>query len=237
MIPSPTTWCSCYTRQGKKYWFCVTTTRVPPRCCFRGPAGILLSPGPGRPESAGVCLDLLAAKPDLPILGVCLGHQSLSVAFGGQVVLAKELMHGKTSEVHHREQGLFRGMKKALHGHALPQPGGTSGEPPRRFSGRGLDRGRGSHGNASPSPALVGSAVSSRIHSDGTGGSLDSEFRRFMPTWLRRVEVSDQLKEQLSRVMGGGESSVVGSGRTIWGPHGRRPGGKPTKRLFSWLWP
>ncbi len=77
----------------------------------RGPSGILLSPGPGRPESAGVCLDLLAAAPALPILGVCLGHQSLSVAMGGDVVSADELMHGKTSEIHHRGQGLFRGMK------------------------------------------------------------------------------------------------------------------------------
>ncbi|MFN3584722.1 anthranilate synthase component II [Phenylobacterium sp.] len=77
------------------------------------PEAVLLSPGPCTPNEAGVCLSLLAAAPaDLPILGVCLGHQSIGQAFGGEVVRAKALMHGKTSQVHHNGKGIFAGLKK-----------------------------------------------------------------------------------------------------------------------------
>jgi len=75
------------------------------------PAGVLLSPGPCTPNEAGICLDLLAAAPDdLPILGVCLGHQAIGQAFGGDVIRAQTLMHGKTSEIHHDGKGLFAGL-------------------------------------------------------------------------------------------------------------------------------
>lgn len=72
---------------------------------------VILSPGPCTPNEAGICLDLLAQAPEtLPILGVCLGHQAMGQAFGGEVVSAQEIMHGKISEVTHRGGGLFRGL-------------------------------------------------------------------------------------------------------------------------------
>jgi anthranilate synthase/aminodeoxychorismate synthase-like glutamine amidotransferase len=72
---------------------------------------ILLSPGPGRPEDAGILLDLLKANTgQKPILGVCLGHQAIGHAYGGTVVRAPELMHGKTSLVHHHDMGVFAGL-------------------------------------------------------------------------------------------------------------------------------
>lgn len=75
------------------------------------PRAVILSPGPCTPNEAGICLELLAAAPnDLPIFGVCLGHQAMGQAFGGDVVRAQEIMHGKVSEVTHRHGGLFRGL-------------------------------------------------------------------------------------------------------------------------------
>ncbi|MFQ3594488.1 MAG: aminodeoxychorismate/anthranilate synthase component II [Sphingomonadaceae bacterium] len=77
-----------------------------------GPEALLLSPGPCTPNEAGICLELiaLAARARLPLLGVCLGHQALAQAFGGRVVRAPTLMHGKTSPVHHDGTGVFSGL-------------------------------------------------------------------------------------------------------------------------------
>ena len=76
------------------------------------PQGVLLSPGPKTPNDAGICLALLAAAPaDLPIFGVCLGHQAIGQAYGGEVIPAKALMHGKTSAIHHDGKGVFAGLK------------------------------------------------------------------------------------------------------------------------------
>jgi len=73
--------------------------------------GLLLSPGPGTPEQAGVCVELVRTQGGkLPIFGVCLGLQSISVAFGGVVDRAPELLHGKTSLVHHDGRGVFAGL-------------------------------------------------------------------------------------------------------------------------------
>ncbi len=73
------------------------------------PEAVLLSPGPCAPDQAGICLALIDQAPaDLPILGVCLGHQSIGQVFGGQVVRAKALMHGKTSPIEHDGTGLFK---------------------------------------------------------------------------------------------------------------------------------
>jgi anthranilate synthase component 2 len=76
------------------------------------PQGVLLSPGPCTPNEAGICLALIGAAPaDLPILGVCLGHQSIGQAYGGKVIRAASLMHGKTSPIHHTGKGVFEGLK------------------------------------------------------------------------------------------------------------------------------
>ena len=73
------------------------------------PQALLLSPGPCTPDEAGICLDLLARAPhDLPILGVCLGHQAMGQAEGGKVIRAKTLMHGKTDSIHHNGEGIFK---------------------------------------------------------------------------------------------------------------------------------
>jgi len=75
------------------------------------PQAVLLSPGPCAPDQAGICLPLLRGAPeDLPILGVCLGHQAMGQAWGGDVIRAKTLMHGKTSPISHAGKGLFRGL-------------------------------------------------------------------------------------------------------------------------------
>jgi para-aminobenzoate synthetase component II len=76
----------------------------------RRPAGIVLSPGPGRPEAAGVCVELLRRRVEVPLLGVCLGHQALGVAFGAVVDRAPRLLHGKTSPVRHQGEGVFAGL-------------------------------------------------------------------------------------------------------------------------------
>jgi para-aminobenzoate synthetase component 2 len=79
------------------------------------PAAILISPGPGDPDQSGVCLEVLQQlSPTIPTLGVCLGHQSIAQVYGGKVVRAKELMHGKTSPVHHSGQGVFEGLPNPL---------------------------------------------------------------------------------------------------------------------------
>jgi anthranilate synthase/aminodeoxychorismate synthase-like glutamine amidotransferase len=76
---------------------------------------ILLSPGPGRPEDAGILLDLIRSGAGVkPIFGVCLGHQAIGHVFGGEVVRARELMHGKTSLVNHHDVGVFAGLPNPL---------------------------------------------------------------------------------------------------------------------------
>ena len=76
------------------------------------PAGIILSPGPCDPDQAGICLALTvaAAETSTPLLGVCLGHQTLGQAFGGKVVRAGEIVHGKMGMMHHKGQGVFAGL-------------------------------------------------------------------------------------------------------------------------------
>jgi anthranilate synthase/aminodeoxychorismate synthase-like glutamine amidotransferase len=75
------------------------------------PEAVVISPGPGTPDSAGITLQLIAElSGKIPILGICLGHQSIGQAFGGKVVRAKQLMHGKLSAVYHAGSGIYRGI-------------------------------------------------------------------------------------------------------------------------------
>lgn len=75
------------------------------------PQGIFLSPGPGRPEHAGICVDLIQALPSsIPLLGVCLGLQAIVHAFGGKIISAPELVHGKSSLIFHQRQGLYQNL-------------------------------------------------------------------------------------------------------------------------------
>ena len=79
------------------------------------PARIVISPGPGRPEHAGISVDVIRRfGQNTPLLGVCLGHQAIGFAFGGEVVRAPQLMHGKVSSVVHDGRGLFKGISQPL---------------------------------------------------------------------------------------------------------------------------
>jgi anthranilate synthase component 2 len=90
------------------------------------PEALMLSPGPCTPNQAGICLELIEKAPDtLPILGVCLGHQSIAQAFGGQVTRAKSIMHGKTSPILNDGTGVFKGLPDpvtATRYHSLATP-------------------------------------------------------------------------------------------------------------------
>ena len=75
------------------------------------PDRIVISPGPGTPDDSGICLDVIRRFAGvIPILGVCLGHQAIGQAFGGRVIRAPEIMHGKTSKIHHDNKTIFKGL-------------------------------------------------------------------------------------------------------------------------------
>ncbi len=79
------------------------------------PSGIVISPGPGRPENAGVSMAAITAfSGKVPLLGVCLGHQAIAATFGGRIVAAKALMHGKTSDITTDGRSIFKGIKQPL---------------------------------------------------------------------------------------------------------------------------
>ena len=79
------------------------------------PSGIVISPGPGRPEQAGICEDLIIkAAPTIPILGVCLGHQAIATAFGGSLRLLSPPVHGKLSYIKHQNIGMFEGLEQSF---------------------------------------------------------------------------------------------------------------------------
>ncbi|MGE5628045.1 MAG: anthranilate synthase component II [Solirubrobacterales bacterium] len=79
------------------------------------PKGIILSPGPGIPEDAGICVDLIKEiKGRIPILGICLGHQAIGHAYGGKVIRAEVVKHGKTSRIKHKEDALFKDIEAEI---------------------------------------------------------------------------------------------------------------------------
>ena len=82
----------------------------------QNPAGIVISPGPGTPDKAGISLDIVAAAAEhgIPLLGVCLGHQSIGQHFGGKVVQAPSIMHGKVGDIRHQGAGVFEGLPSPL---------------------------------------------------------------------------------------------------------------------------
>ncbi|MBI1265526.1 MAG: aminodeoxychorismate/anthranilate synthase component II [Alphaproteobacteria bacterium] len=106
-----------------------------------GPRAVVLSPGPCDPDKAGICLELIGAAPaDLPILGVCLGHQAIGQVFGGAVVSARSIMHGKTSAISHDATGVFAGLPSPFtatryHSLAVALPGNS----PLRVTARTAD--------------------------------------------------------------------------------------------------
>jgi anthranilate synthase/aminodeoxychorismate synthase-like glutamine amidotransferase len=78
--------------------------------------GLVVSPGPGRPEAAGVSIEIVGAFAErgIPVLGVCLGHQAIGERFGGRIVRARSIMHGKVSPIHHQGQGVFVGLPSPM---------------------------------------------------------------------------------------------------------------------------
>ena len=87
-----------------------------------GAEAIVLSPGPGRPENAGIMIELIRRAETMPLLGVCLGHQAIGYAFGAEIIPAQRLMHGKTSRISHDGKGLFAGLEnpfQAVRYHSL----------------------------------------------------------------------------------------------------------------------
>lgn len=90
---------------------------------FKNLQGIVISPGPGTPDDSGICIDVIKEYgKTVPILGICLGHQAIAKAYGGNVIKAKEIKHGKTSMVSHVENKLFKGIKspiRAMRYHSL----------------------------------------------------------------------------------------------------------------------
>ncbi len=104
---------------------------------------IVISPGPGRPERAGICVDLIQKmRRKVPIFGVCLGHQAIGLAFGASVTRAERIMHGKTSNIHHDGRGVFAGLPDpfvATRYHSLLVE--TEGLPPELHVSAQTDRG------------------------------------------------------------------------------------------------
>ena len=134
------------------------------------PSHLCISPGPGTPYDAGVSMDMIRAFAGrIPVLGVCLGHQSIVEVFGGKVVRAERLMHGKTSLVQPRRAHAVRRTAAAVRSRALPLPDRSACEPAGAARGERAHRGRGDHGGAPSHAQRRGRAVSSGEHPHAAG--------------------------------------------------------------------
>ena len=131
------------------------------------PRGLIISPGPGRPEDAGITVAAIRHfSGRIPILGVCLGHQAIALAFGAKVVSARRLMHGKTSAVTADGRSLFQGIQspfQAMRYHSLAV---TREGLPDEPGGQRRVRGRGDHGTPPPQPPHRGPPVPPGVHHD-----------------------------------------------------------------------
>lgn len=103
------------------------------------PEGIVISPGPCDPDQAGICLELIKAAADrgIPLLGVCLGHQAIGQAFGGKIVRATRILHGKVDAISHDGTGVFAELPLAHERHALSFADGSARKPARLPAGDG----------------------------------------------------------------------------------------------------
>jgi anthranilate synthase/aminodeoxychorismate synthase-like glutamine amidotransferase len=161
------------------------------------PQRIVISPGPGTPDTAGITLELIQRFADrVPLLGVCLGHQAIGQAFGGKVVRAPTLMHGKTSRILHDGRGVFRSLPprfEAARYHSLMVS--PKGFPRKNFCSHAGGR---HHGPAPPALPHRGCAVPPRVDTDGRGKAAPEELpitkiRKWTPTELlpgRRLRFS-----------------------------------------------
>ena len=142
------------------------------------PEAIVVSPGPCTPKEAGISVDTIKTfGPTMPLLGVCLGHQSIGYAFGGNVIRAPYLMHGKVSEIHHDGKQIYKGLPNpfiATRYHSLIIER-KSCPVPRNHQ---RDRRRHHHGRSAQRISDRGSAVSSGIYFDDRGKAVDKEFYR-----------------------------------------------------------
>jgi anthranilate synthase/aminodeoxychorismate synthase-like glutamine amidotransferase len=156
------------------------------------PERIVISPGPGTPDEAGISLELIRRSP-VPLLGVCLGHQSLGQTFGGTVVRAAKLMHGKTSEIRHDGRTIFAGLPDvftATRYHSLVVDPESVPDCPR---GLGLDRRRRRDGAAPPRASARGGAIPPREHPDDGGQGHPAELPGARGAGAAKVNIKRHL--------------------------------------------
>ena len=158
------------------------------------PDAIVLSPGPCTPNEAGVCLDLVrAASETTPMLGVCLGHQAIGQAFGGDIVRAPTPMHGKVSRISHNARGLFRGLNGPFSGDALSLAHHRAIERARRTRDQRGERRRARHGRCSTATARRSGCSSIRRASPASTAGKSCAISWTWPTpFISASKLSDE---------------------------------------------